>query len=54
MMGLPGFGGPHPLLLGGHPGHPYVDMGLGGVGPMGMPGACAAPASLLLPGRVPC
>jgi hypothetical protein len=34
-MGLNTFG-THPALLGGH--HPYADMGLQGMGHMGMPG----------------
>lgn len=37
MMGLAGFGGHHPVLLGGHP-HHYGDMGLPNMGHMGMPG----------------
>ncbi len=43
-LGFGGFGGPHPgLLLGGHH-HHFGEMGLAGMGPMGMPGQCVGNA----------
>lgn len=65
MMGLAGFGG-HPALLGAHH-HPYGDMGLPGMGHMGMgeraasaaaaavmPCCLAGPSACLPAARTPC